>query len=161
MGAIDLNKYCYSLDGEQYYGRFDNPLSAQHSGQIDADNSDYEDGEGVTIYVGQVKQPLDILDSEFHRGLIGEQLADQIDEWTWDEVGAEDRIIELTRDQQKELGGIVMEYMKENASQNFYAVGNVCEHRYIVGTDDLCESITAHVRSELGKHIAAMKGGAA
>lgn len=158
MSAIDLNKYCYSLDGEQYHGRFGTRLSAQYGGQIDADNNDYEDGEEVTIYVGQCKQPLDIIDSLYRRECIGELLDDQIDEWTWDEVVAEDRIIELTRDQQKELGGIVMEYMKAHASQNYYGVGDVTEHSYIVGTDDLCESIAAYVRAELGKHIATLKG---
>jgi hypothetical protein len=156
-----IGKFCYSLDGEQYIGRYDTPESALYNGQIEADERYNEEGDEVTIYVAQVKEAIGIIDNDYRRERIGETIVDQLDEWLFDEICVDDRILELTREQQKELGGLVIRYMKDNASQNYYAAGDATEHKYIVGTSRICDEITAKVRAELTNYMESLKGGAA
>lgn len=141
-------KFCYSLDGEQYMGKFDTPGAAAAQAETDIDD-DCEDGEVREYHVAECCHPLDTIMHGKRHLWTGERIVEQIDEWCGDEVAAEDWVLYMSKDDMEALGKLVLDFVRENAGVQYYGVKNDETHTYVAGFNDFNCEITKRVRERL------------
>lgn len=153
-------KFCYSLNDEWYSGLFDSPGAAAAQAETDID-SECEDGESREYHIAECCNPLDVINHDKRNLYLGEHIIEHIDQLCADEVAAEDWILDMNKEELAELGGIVMAFVRENASVQYYGIKNAVKHTYVAGSSEFNWEIAMHVRESLLSHIAEVKGGAA
>jgi len=121
-------KYAYSLDEERYHGQFDSIEEAlAEVGQAAEDDATEEGEHTRTVWIGEVTEG-----AEFLRQRNPVRVADTIEEdaeqYLADNIGWDDRLIDLTVGQRKELGELVTEWLCKNASFMAYGIANAKEH---------------------------------
>lgn len=113
-------KYCYSYDEENYVGDFDSREEAYLEAEADQDE---EQG----IWTGVIKPAVDFLEGYKN---VGDDIVERLDEQLWDDISSEDAIMELSSGHCDELGKMVVEFLKENASFNSWGVTDIVQHEH-------------------------------
>ena len=126
-----MSKYAYSLDGERYHGEFDDEAAALAEVGQEVEN-ECEDGDVRIVYIGKVVPAVDFLRKR-NPHWIGERIEEDIECGLNDEIGWEDAIMELTKEQRGELGKLVVEWLCTNAHFACWGVTDVKEHSVTVG----------------------------
>lgn len=114
-----MPKYAYSLDQERYYGEYDTREDALAAGRDDA--------EGGTVWTGEIRFAVDILSK--YDEVMGSRVAESADLLLMDDITAEEEIVTLSIDKQRELGKLVIDYLREHADWNAWGVIATQEHQ--------------------------------
>jgi hypothetical protein len=123
--------YSYSVnDEENFKGEFDTIEEAIESAKIEAEESDYEIGDTVTLYTGKNVYPFDVLadyDICYH-------LLERLDDVVYDAIHFDDgEFLTLPEDKQKELNSLILSYLKEHATYpKYFTVENITECEYTI-----------------------------
>lgn len=127
-------RYCYSLDGE----RFQESDSFTREGAADEARyellSDCEPGDIVTVYVGEKSSATEILGKDLEN--VGGETCDRLEEWLADEIGWDDRIVSLTREEKAELGKLIVDYIESKSGFKAWGVKNSQEHQVTVPDEE-------------------------
>lgn len=128
-----MTKYSYSLDGERYNGQFDTEEEALAEVGQEAED-ECEPGDERIVYTATIAPATDFLRKN-NALWIGERIEEDIECNLNDDIGWDDRIVELTNEQREELGKLVIEWMCTHAHFNCWGVVDVKEHRIRIGGD--------------------------
>ena len=120
MNKPEPMKYAYSFDEERYHGEFNSIEEALSEARSSRDD------EGA-VWIGRIKPAKDFL-RERNPLWLGERVEEEAEYNLADEIGWEDQIITLTKDQKIELGKLITEWLCDNASFNCYGVADVKEY---------------------------------
>lgn len=148
------DRYCYSIDEETYCGRYINALSAACSAEDDLDNDDRDEGERARYWIAECCHPLDTIAGPKRAEWTGRAILEQIEEWCHDEIGAEDQILALSREDEAQLGQLILNFIRSRAAVQYYGIKNEVEHTYIVGSNDFNADIRTHVANQLNAWLA-------
>lgn len=123
-------RWCWSIDQEEY---FDADTEAQaHGNAIDRLESDaLEEGEERAYWVARQKP------AEAYLALrwLGESIADRLDELLEDDIGGEYPVVQLSADDQTDLGALVVAFVRARGGFVRWGIAQetVTEHRHTVG----------------------------
>lgn len=125
-------RWCWSIDQEEY---FDAAGEAQaHAEAIDRLESDaLEEGEERAYWIARQKPAEAYLAL---RGL-GESIADRLGELLEDDIGGEDPAVQLSADDQTDLGALVVAFVRARGGFVRWGIAQetVTEHRHTVGAE--------------------------
>ena len=122
-----MNTYAYSINEEDYFGT-DSEDDA-HAEAISAIQCEfYEVGDEVEYWVAKTKPAMDFIDSDS----LGYKVVELLNDWLFDEMGGDDNIIELSKEDQSRLGGMIIFFLKEHASITRFGIGEETKHTHIV-----------------------------
>lgn len=110
------DKYCYSRDEEEFHGDFDSREEAE--AELD----------GHSGWVGKVKNPYAFFKPE----VLGDQIVELMDSWLIDDISGDETILSTTAEQSKELGELVLNWMRANIEPNRFGV---CEVQYVAAAE--------------------------
>lgn len=150
-------KFCYSLNEEWYRGKYDTPGAAAAQAETDIDDES-EDGEEREYFVAECCHPLDVINHDKSNLYLGEHIIEHIDQLCGDEVAAEDWILDMDPDDVEELGKLVLAFVREKASVQYYGIKNTVKHTYVAGSSEFNFEIAMHVRRGLLSLIATDEG---
>lgn len=154
-------RYCYSIDEETYCGRYINALSAACSAEDDLDNDDRDEGEAARYWIAECCHPLDTIAGPKRAEWTGRAILEQIEEWCHDEIGADDQILDLSREDEAQLGQLILNFIRSRAAVQYYGIQNEVEHSYIVGSNEFNADIRIYVADQLNAWLAERKSHAA
>ena len=131
-----IGKWCCSIDEETFNETFDTETKAHIHAKEELDDaiSEHQNGDEFSYWIGQCCHPLDKLTSQFKDGSITLRLVDQIDEWLYDIISADEQILFIDEESSKELGIMIYNFLKEKATFSIYAVENLTEHTHVIGS---------------------------
>ena len=113
--------YCWSLNGEEYYGNFDSRESARYSALDDCDG---EPGTYATVYTARMVPTSNLIPDRAE--YLVERMIEELDESLGEEISSDgDPIIELEEKDQKALADLVASFIVEHAHFNRYGVEDV------------------------------------
>jgi hypothetical protein len=124
-----LGKWCYSTDEEDYKGHCETESAAHGEAQDDID-TDGDLGESRDYWVAKIVHPLDCISQN-----VGCDVFDMLLERIADEVGGDDSALDMTTDEVKELGKVIMAYVRKHASVQRYGIKDTVKQQYIVGSN--------------------------
>ena len=128
---IVTGKWCWSTDQEGYHDLLDTEEQAIAAAEA-ALEDDCDIGErmrGVNSYwIAKTCNPLDLVSAE----RLGEYIDEQVECTMADECNAEDYILEMSKEHKTALGELVIAYIREHGSINYYSVTDVTERTYVV-----------------------------
>jgi hypothetical protein len=124
-----LGKWCYSTSNEDYSGHCETEADAHGEAQCEIDE-DGELGESHDYWIASIRHPLDCIGQN-----IGGDVFEMLDERIADEVGGDDAALDMTTEEVKELGLIIMTYVREHASVQRYGIKDPVKHQYVVGSN--------------------------
>lgn len=129
-----INKWCYSLDEEYYEGSFDSIEDAKGEAQCMLDDETDVSENGTTRYywVGQSCHPL----SKLTEAYVGADIIENINNSLYDIVSSDDIILDFSDSDVLDLGKLVLDFMKERAAVQVYALENITKHEYIIGSNE-------------------------
>ena len=123
-----MSKYAYSLDEERYYGQFDSIEEAlAEVGQVAEDAALEESEYTRTVWIGEVTEAAEVLRKRNPLWIV-DRIIEDADEYLNENIGWDDRIIEVTPERAKELGELLTDWLCKNATFNAYGITNVVEH---------------------------------
>lgn len=118
-------KWCYSTDEERFSGSFDTEEEAASEAEQQLE-CDMLPGDTASYYIGQIAPADTLLNA--HR--LGDWAEEHMDETLADEIGWDDHIVELTKDEKEELGRLMIEYVKSKQGFRAWGVKNVQTRTY-------------------------------
>ena len=124
-----IGKWCYSTDEEEYAGHCETEADAHSEAQSQIDE-DGEEGEPHDYWVAKTVHPLDTISHD-----IGDDVIDMLTERIADEVAGDEPAIHMHKEQEIELGRIIMAYVREHASMQRYGIKDPVKHHYTTGSN--------------------------
>lgn len=121
--------YCYSLNGEEYYGEFDTREAALAQAEAEAE-SQWMPGHTCTAYTGEQRHAMTFLRKWEDR--IGESILERLDEWLADDIASDDVIVDLIQEKHAAFGKHILDWLEVHGSFNRWAVDSVQEHEFTV-----------------------------
>lgn len=121
-------KWCYSINEENYYGQYDTEGEAHGDAHLALEGDDPIDGGMYQYWIAQCCSPLNHVRAD----RLGSQIEDYVEMVMADECAADDYILTMTKGDKEKLGQLVIDFIRENGSINYYSVENVTEHTYVV-----------------------------
>ena len=124
-------RWCWSIDQEEY---FDADTEAQaHGDAIDRLESDaLEEGEQRAYWIARQKP------AEAYLALrwLGESIADRLGEMLEDDIGGEDPAVQLSADDQTDLGALVVAFVRARGGFLRFGIAqqSITEHRHVVSS---------------------------
>lgn len=146
-------EFCYSLDEEQYQGKFGTPGDAAAQAEADIDSDCWNEFEERKYWVAEVCHPLDVIMHDKKALWAGETFVEQVEEWCADEIGADDRLIDLGKEDTAELGRLVFCFLRQRADFPYYGIANPVEHTHLAGLEDFTDEIACYVRAQLAEYV--------
>lgn len=123
-----MTKYAYSLDEERYHGQFDTVEEALAEAGQDAEYDALEEGAHTrTVWIGEVTEASEFLHKR-NPVWVADDILERAEEYLSDNIGWDDRIIDLSEDQRKELGTLVTDWLCSKANFMAYGIRNAKEH---------------------------------
>lgn len=157
MSDTITGKFCYSIDEEQYHGSLNTRSAAAFHAESEIDGEWVEFGELRKYWVAECCHPLDLIMHDKLCLYRGERILEDINCAVADEILSDDPPLDLAKEDQEELGRLVIDFIRDRAAVQCYGVKNVEEHTYLAGTEELNDEIAAYVRQQLGAYIAELK----
>ena len=124
--------YCWSLDGEEFHGKFDSREAALAEGQAEAENY-WPYGHTGTVYTGEQRHVMHFLRK--WEASIGESVVERLDEWLFDEIASDEAIVDLIKEKHAAFGKHILDWLEQHASFNRWAVAEVQEHEYTASNE--------------------------
>jgi hypothetical protein len=118
-------KWCYSVNEENFNGSYDTEEEAHSEAQQHL-SYDMEVGDTAEYWIGNQKPAEDFLRPD----MVGQSIAEQVDEWLADDIGWDDHIVELTTAEATELGNMVIQYIRKVDGFRAYGIGQSKKHTY-------------------------------
>lgn len=125
--------YCWSTDEEEYRGKFDSREDALAEAVADG-LDDREPGEPAVVWTAEVRDAMHFLRKWEWR--IGERVIEDLDQSLYDEIAADEAIVEMDKEAATELGRLILDFVEKRASFNRYGVDNIEEHEVIVPKEE-------------------------
>lgn len=127
MSGIETGKWCWSINEENYHGLHDTEEAA-HGEAMDELDGEREPGKEAVYWIARTVSPLDLISADW----VGELIDESVECQMADECAAEDYILEMSKEHKTALGELVIAYIREHGSINYYSVTDVKEHKYVV-----------------------------
>jgi len=124
-------QHVYSTNGEDYYGS-DDP----HEDVKACLDSDNDAGTKTTYWTGDLVHPLCKMSLTKYPDRIGDDILENIIENGYDEIGGEEPCLDMTGDDKKRLGELVINYIRATAKVIYFGITNEQKHTYITGSND-------------------------
>lgn len=118
-------QWCYSVNEENFTGSYDTEEEAHAEAQQHL-HYDMEIGDTAEYWIGKVKPAEEFLRAQW----IGTTVADQVDEWLSEEIGWDDRLVELRPAEAIELGNMIIQYIRKVDGFRAYGIGESKKHTY-------------------------------
>jgi hypothetical protein len=112
-------EYCYSTNEEDFFGKFDSREDA-------AAEAFSDDAEQELVFTAEIVHAKTFLDG-MNSGYMAESVIEQIDEHLHENIGGDEANISLGRDAEKELGELIIAFVKEHGDFHRWGVKNVQE----------------------------------
>lgn len=129
-------EYCYSTDEEQYHGRCATAKEA-HGQAIDDLESEADEGEVRSYWVAEVAHPIDVCGASWLAQTVGECVEENFVTWCDENVGAEEPCLEISKEDRKELGEMIVKFFREKSDIRYYGITNPAEHSHVIGSDSV------------------------
>ena len=123
-------QWCYSVNEENFIGSYDTEEEAHTEAQEHLDY-DMEVGGTAEYWIGNPKPAEEFL----HPDMVGNSIAERLDEWLADHIGWDDRIVELTAAEATELGNMVIQYIRKVDGFRAYGISESKKHTYTKETE--------------------------
>ncbi len=120
-------KWCYSRDGERYHGQFNTEAEAHGEAHAELECDAIEGGE-YEYWIAKVKPAWEYLNARW----TGEEAADRIEECLTEEIGWDDRLVNLKPEDQEELGRLIIQFLRDKNAFQAYGVSDPVAHRHTV-----------------------------
>lgn len=120
-------QWCYSTNEERFHGYYDTEAEAHVEAQAELE-CDGTPGDEYAYWVARVAKAEEFLDER----RIGEWAQEHVEEQLADEIGWDDRIVELPIEAQEELGQMIIKFLREKGAFKAYGVKSVKEHRHTI-----------------------------
>lgn len=127
MSKNTTGKWCYSINEENYHGQYDTKDEA-HGDAHQALEDDERDAGPNSYWIAQCCNPLDHVCAYW----LGRQIEDAVEMVMADNCASDDYILTMLPEDNKKLGDLVIDFIREHGSINYYSVNNVSEHTYDV-----------------------------
>lgn len=124
---MSKTQYCYSLDEEQYHGKFDT-LDEALGAATEAASDEHGPGTHVA-YIGEVESAMEILRRASY---LHEHILEHLENHLADQIAADDLIIQLPSEHRAGLATAVLDYLEMHASFTRYSVINSRERDVVV-----------------------------
>jgi len=118
-------QWCYSVNEENYYGSHDTEAEAHGEAQQHL-HYDMEVGDTAEYWVAKVKAAEEFLTAQW----VGQSIADSMEDWLADEIGWDDRLVELSATEAIELGQMVISYIRKVDGFRAYGIAEPQKHTY-------------------------------
>lgn len=125
-----IGKWCYSTDEEEYNGHCETEGDAHGEAQCEIDEDGNDEGELRHYWVAKIVHPLDCINQR-----VGEDVFDMVIERIADNVGGDDPALDMTPEDVKELGRVIVAYVREHASVQRYGIKDPVKHQYVTGSN--------------------------
>lgn len=112
-----MTEYCYSTDGENFYGGFATEADALAEGSSCTDD-------GCSVWVGEVVTAIELLRK---RTWIAEDCIERMNDSLSDDIGGDDYPVEMSQDKLLELNALILDFVEKNASFVRWGVKNTKE----------------------------------
>lgn len=117
--------YAYSLNGEEYYGKF----ASREAAIAEAEEVCGHDGYGQrVVWTGRIVEASFFLRGGYTAYSLAENIIERADESLIDEIAADDCIISATDEQKAELGRLIVEWICTHCEFHRWGVKDVQEH---------------------------------
>lgn len=123
------DKWCYSLNEENFDGTYDTEEEAHEEAKSEL-NNDNEPGSQCTYWIGRTAHPIDKITTERELTFLGEYILERIEEDASEEIAADDQIFKMEPDDIKALGAMALAFVKEKAMAKFFGVNESKAHTY-------------------------------
>ena len=131
-----INKWCWFVDGDEHFKVCESESEAHGEAKSHIDDN-YENGLSVTYTIGKACHPLDAINSDNILFSIGDRVFEQVDEWCIEETGADDRTMDITKEDKEELGKLVFGFLRKHAKVQWYGLAKGSrEFEYKSGSED-------------------------
>ena len=127
------DKWCWFFEDDERFKVCDTEQEA-HAQARSAIDDDHEDGTEIEYVIGRPCHPLDTI-SDYPR-LLGERAFEQADEWCGEETGAEDWTMDITDDDKRALGYLIIDFLRKNAAVQWWGLNQESKttHKYVAGS---------------------------
>lgn len=116
---MSATEYCYSTDGESYFGRFATREEAIGAAFDEADEGDVAFEDLPYVWVAEVKPAADCLSPS----LLGDHVMEYVEESLFEEIGGEEPAFDaMTASQKTELGLAIIEWLRTNVTATRYGI---------------------------------------
>lgn len=135
---IDItNKWCWWIDGDERFEMACTESECHGEAQCHIDDTCL-DGDERTYEVARVCHPMDFIGMDWIAKHAGADTEENICLWCDENTGAEEPSIELTLEDQEELGQMIAKFVREKASVNWWTAeqASTTTHKYIAGSND-------------------------
>jgi len=112
-------KYCYSYDEERYHGSFD----SREEALVEARGDDTD----RRVWTAEVV-PAERTIATIATFRIGDLALEAVEEDLGDEIPSDDRILEYSDANAKDLGRVILQWIIANVPTSAFTVDNVVEH---------------------------------
>lgn len=126
-------KYAYSTDQEAFHGKYDSVDAALAAAQEEL-SRDCEPGTLCVVAVGKITPAAEYLRKQ-SMAWVGERAVEDLESNLWDDIAWDDVIIELTPEQNQELGKMIVDWVCANATFNASGIESVQEHSVTIEGD--------------------------
>lgn len=127
MSDDTTGQWCYSINEENYHGQYDTEDEA-HGDAHQALEEDERDPGPNSYWIAQCCSPLDHVRADW----LGDVIEEDIEMVMADECAADDYILTIDEDDKEKLGQLVIDFIRDHGSINYYSVKNVKEHTHVV-----------------------------
>jgi hypothetical protein len=118
--------WCYSLNEENFDGQYETEEEAKAEAEQELDDN-IEIGDLATYWIAQSKPAEEFLNPD----TIGQNIQENLDEWLADDIGWDDVIVQLTSEKSRELGQLVLKFIRDNDGFKVYGVTKPVSHGYV------------------------------
>lgn len=115
------DKWCYSLNEENFDGTYDTEEEAHEEAKSELNNN-HEPGGQHAYWVAKTVHPIDKINTAWGIETLGDFILEHLDERASGEIAADDDIFAMNNDDIKALGAMVMAFVKEKATARFFGV---------------------------------------
>lgn len=129
------NEYCYSLNEESYQGKFKTESDAADSAMAEL-NDQCDPGVSKNYWVAKVAHPIDAYGESTLASSIAENVVEQLVMWCDEELGAEEPCMDISKDDEKELGMLIVSFFRSRASVQYFGVKDPSMNTFIVGSNE-------------------------
>lgn len=126
MSEEKKTQWCYSVNEETFTGSYDTEEEA-HTEAHEHLDYDMEVGDTAEYWIAKTKAAEEFLTAQW----VGQSIADSMEEWLADEIGWDDRIVELSATEAIELGQMVIQYIRKVDGFRAYGVTSPKKHTYV------------------------------
>lgn len=122
--------WCYSTNEEDFNGPFDTEVAAKNAAIQALDESKYRHlGDEANYWIANVAPA----ESFLHADRLGDWVVECLNEWLADEILSDGyELCDLNPDEQKELGEIIINFVKQKSGFKRFGVAGAVKHSHLI-----------------------------